>query len=53
VFSLILSVVIWREILDNFSIIGAIIISSGVYISKKQNMNYRKQKVSYPIIHRR
>ncbi|WP_342267660.1 hypothetical protein [Candidatus Tisiphia endosymbiont of Empis tessellata] len=37
VFSLILSVVIWREIPGSFSIIGAIIIiSSGVYISRRQ-----------------
>lgn len=37
VFSLILSVVIWREIPDSFSIIGAIIIiSSGAYISRRQ-----------------
>lgn len=37
VFSLILSVVIWQEIPDNFSIIGAIIIIlSGIYISRRQ-----------------
>lgn len=36
-FSLILSIVIWQEIPDIFSIVGAIIIiSSGIYIAKRQ-----------------
>ncbi|WP_341749043.1 DMT family transporter [Candidatus Tisiphia endosymbiont of Sialis lutaria] len=36
-FSLILSIVIWQEIPDIFSIVGAIIIiSSGIYIARKQ-----------------
>ncbi|WP_341760760.1 DMT family transporter [Candidatus Tisiphia endosymbiont of Dioctria linearis] len=35
-FSLILTVVIWQEIPDIFSIVGAIIISNGIYIARRQ-----------------